>query len=85
MRIGECFRYFCAALMAATLATSTSAQAQAQAQVQAEAKSETPLVPDQVSAALRFGDFAELERLYGLYGRPGVRSPLTGTERVKHF
>lgn len=79
MKVSEFSLLVCAALMAAILATSTCAQAQS------GAKAEPPSVPDQVSAAFRHGDFAELERLYAVYGRPGVRSPLTGTERVRHF
>ncbi len=44
-----------------------------------------PTVPDQVEAAFRWGNFAELERLYALYGKSGVRSPLTGAPRIGHF
>jgi hypothetical protein len=42
-------------------------------------------VPQRVEAAYRYGDFAELERLYALYGKAGVRSELTGASRVRHF
>lgn len=55
------------------------------AKAQVTAKAESLTVSDQVSVAFRFGDFAELERLYAINGKPGVRSPLTGTERVTHF
>lgn len=77
MRLGKVPLFLRAALMSAMLATSTQAQA--------AAKAEPPTVPDVVQAAFRYGDFTELERLYAIYGKPGVRSPLTGTERVKHF
>ncbi len=79
MRLGKVSLFLCAALMSAMLAMSAHAQAQA------AAKAEPPTVPDLVEAAFRYGHFAELERLYAIYGKPGVRSPLTGTERVKHF
>lgn len=49
------------------------------------AKATTPSVPELVSTAFRHGDFDELERLYAIYGKPGVRSALTGTPRVEHF
>ena len=65
--------------MSALLAMGTPAHAQA------AANAGPPTVPDQVEAAFRYGDFAELERLYAIYGKAGVRSPLTGTPRVQHF
>lgn len=44
-----------------------------------------PAVPSLVEKAYRWGDFAELERLYAIYGKAGVRSELTGTPRLSHF
>jgi hypothetical protein len=44
-----------------------------------------PTVPTLVADAYFFGDFAELERLYAIYGKPGVRSDLTGVTRLGHF
>jgi hypothetical protein len=85
MRLGEFALMACVALMAATLATSTRVQAQVPTPAPSATPAAVPSVTDQVAQAMRFGDFAELERLYAVYGRPGVRSPLTGTERVKHF
>lgn len=79
MRRSKVSLFLCVALMSALLATGAPAHAQAAAKV------EPPTVPDQVEAAFRYGDFAELERLYAIYGKAGVRSPLTGTPRVQHF
>ncbi|MBQ0945437.1 DUF4034 domain-containing protein [Ideonella sp. 4Y16] len=42
-------------------------------------------VRDQAREALRFGDFAALERLYASAARPGARAPQTGTELVTQF
>jgi hypothetical protein len=61
------------------------ASIQVKAQGQSPSKLEPPAVPDLVEAAYRWGDFAELERLYAIYGKAGVRSELTGTPRAKHF
>lgn len=55
------------------------------ARAQDASQAATPTVPDLVETAFQFADFAELERLYATYGAAGVRSPLTGTPRVKHF
>jgi hypothetical protein len=44
-----------------------------------------PDVVELVETAYRLGDFAELERLYAVYGKAGVRSELTGNPRVSHF
>lgn len=73
------FALWCAVLIFALQATGACAQNAA------PAAPPTPLVPDQVAAAFRYGDFDELERLYAIYGKAGVRSPLTGTPRVEHF
>ncbi|MBV8465463.1 MAG: DUF4034 domain-containing protein [Burkholderiales bacterium] len=71
----------CLALMAALPAIGAPVPAQAAA----EAKPAAPTVPEMVAAAFRFGDFPELERLYAIYGQPGLRSPLTGNPRIEHF
>jgi hypothetical protein len=42
-------------------------------------------VPEQVEAAYRYGGLPELERLYAVYGKPGLRSELTGSPRIGHF
>lgn len=73
-------RLLCAALMISGLASSPMIHAQP-----VDTAAVQPTVPDQVEAAFRYADFDELERLYAIYGKPGVRSPLTGTPRVKHF
>lgn len=44
-----------------------------------------PTVVQRVEEAYRYGDFAELERLYARYGKAGVRSELTGVPRLTHF
>lgn len=44
-----------------------------------------PSVSDQAQRAMRFGDLAELERLYALHGRPGVRSEQTGVPGLELF
>ena len=67
----------CAALLSVLLSLNSLARAQD--------TTATPKVPDLVETAFRYGDFAELERLYAIYGKPGVRSPLTGMERLTHF
>lgn len=77
MKRNDVLRWLCAALTSTLLATSAWGQA--------PAKAEPPTVPEQVKQAFRFGDLAELERLYAIYGKPGVRSPVTGTPRVQHF
>ncbi len=66
---------------AALLLTLSAVQAQGQVPTDAA----PPSVPELVQTAFQRGDFAELERLYGLYGKPGVRSALTGIPRVGHF
>ena len=58
---------------------------QVKAQGQSSSKAQPPTVPDLVASAYRFGDFDELERLYAIYGKAGVRSELTGNPRVEHF
>lgn len=63
----------------------TLAGASAPAQDPAAPKAEPPTVPDLVAAAYRWGDFDELERLYAVYGKAGVRSEQTGTPRIEHF
>ncbi len=68
--------------MAAFLALAGMA---ARAQAPSPAKAAAATVPDLVEAAYRWGDFQELERLYAIYAKPGVRSELTGTPRVEHF
>lgn len=76
MKFALCYRALCAIMLMALAAMPAKAQAQGQAK---------PTVVDQVETAYRQGDFAELERLYAIYGKAGVRSELTGTPRVKHF
>lgn len=58
---------------------------QVKAQDKSPPKAASPTVPELVQAAYRWGDFAELERLYAIYGKAGVRSELTGIPRVQHF
>ena len=72
------FANFSRALCAMTLMALAVLPANARDQV-------TPTVPELVETAYRWGDFAELERLYAIYGKAGVRSELTGTPRVLHF
>ncbi|MES3022033.1 MAG: hypothetical protein V4857_10665 [Pseudomonadota bacterium] len=72
------FTNFSRALCAVTLMALSVMQANARNQV-------APTVPDLVETAYRWGDFAELERLYAIYGKAGVRSELTGTLRLEHF
>nr|WP_315399882.1 hypothetical protein [uncultured Duganella sp.] len=67
-------RALCAIMLAAVAAIPAKAQEPA-----------APAVPELVGTAYRWGDFAELERLYALYGKAGVRSNLTGTPRLTHF
>ncbi len=76
MRFVESMQRLCAAILLFLAGLAVPAQAQAPAE---------PNVPDLVEAAYRWGDFAELERLYAIYGKAGVRSELTGTPRVQHF
>ena len=47
--------------------------------------SASALAAQLVEEAYRWGDFSELERLYAVYGKPGVRSELTGHSRLDHF
>jgi hypothetical protein len=70
-------------VLAASLLALTGTQANAQSRSSSGA--EPPTVPDLVADAYRWGDFAELERLYAIYGKAGVRSELTGHPRVDHF
>ena len=79
MRLENSVRFLCAAAVLAM------ASWHVQAQGQTPAKAEPPTVPDMVAVAYRVGDFTELERLYSIYGKPGVRSELTGTPRVEDF
>ncbi len=79
MRLAVLTYRWCAALLL-TLAGMT-----VQAQDQSPVYVEPATVPDTVAAAYRMGDFAELERLYAMYGKAGVRSELTGNPRVEHF
>lgn len=72
------FANFCRALCAMTLMVLAVVPARAQDQA-------APNVPDLVATAYRLGDFAELERLYAIYGKAGVRSELTGNPRSSHF
>lgn len=72
-------RALAALVVPVLLFTSTRVRAQA------ASAPEPPTVPEQVAVAFRFGDFAELERLYAIYGKAGVRSPLTGASRVGQF
>ena len=72
------FANFSRVLCALTLMALAVMQANAQDQV-------APTVPDLVETAYRWGDFAELERLYAIYGKAGLRSELTGTPRLSHF
>jgi hypothetical protein len=58
---------------------------QVHAQARPASKADAPTVPEIVEEAYRYGDFAELERLYAVYGKAGVRSELTGTPRLRHF
>jgi hypothetical protein len=70
-------------VLAASLLALTGTQANAQSRSSSGA--EPPTVPDLVADAYRWGDFAELERLYAIYGKAGVRSELTGHPRLDHF
>lgn len=72
------FTNFSRALCAMTLMALAVIPAKAEDQV-------APTVPDLVGTAYRWGDFAELERLYAIYGKAGVRSELTGASRVGQF
>ncbi|WGG49882.1 DUF4034 domain-containing protein [Rugamonas sp. DEMB1] len=72
------FINFSRALCAMTLMALAVITAKAQDQV-------APAVQDLVGTAYRWGDFAELERLYAIYGKAGVRSELTGTPRLDQF
>jgi len=58
---------------------------QAKAQQASTSNAVQPNVVGLVQAAYRWGDFAELERLYAIYGKAGVRSELTGFPRVEQF
>ena len=82
MKLTHFYRALCATLLMALAAMPATAQEREQEQKQKLAK---PTVVDQVETAYRQGNFAELERLYAIYGKAGVRSELTGTPRVKHF
>lgn len=72
------FLNFSRALCAMTLAALAVMPAKAQDRV-------APNVVELVETAYRQGDFAELERLYAMYGKAGLRSELTGNPRVTHF
>jgi hypothetical protein len=79
MKLAKLVSWSCAAALLALAAVQVKAQGQSPAKV------EPPTVPDVVAAAYRWGDFAELERLYAAYGKAGVRSELTGIPHVAHF
>jgi len=81
MKLNSLLPWLCALCLSAGPVMAAPAEAPAAPAAAASA----PLVPDLVEAAMRFGDFNEVERLYGIYGQPGLRSPLTGTPRVQHF
>jgi hypothetical protein len=79
MQRAKLVTWVCAAFLLALSGMQVKAQGQSSPAAQALT------VPDQVAAAYRWGDFAELERLYEIYGKAGVRSELTGNPRVEHF
>lgn len=81
MKLSNLMPGLCALWLAAGPVMAAPAEAPAMPATAASA----PLVPDLVEEAARFGDFNEVERLYGIYGQPGLRSPLTGTPRILHF
>ncbi|MYM37022.1 DUF4034 domain-containing protein [Duganella sp. FT94W] len=72
MKFANVYRALCAVILMALVVMPAKAQV-------------APNVVDLVETAYRAGDFAELERLYAIYGKPGVRSELTGTPRLTHF
>lgn len=78
MKLNRIPALLCVTLLFALLSTGARAQEHAAAKA-------APKVPDLVETAFRQGDFAELERLYAIYGKPGLRSPLTGASRIDHF
>lgn len=51
---------------------------------QAPAATEAREITKQVTEAFRFGDFPQLERLYALYGRPGLRAT-NGVPTLRRF
>lgn len=77
MKLAESMLLLCALWLLAGLPAAAAPATAAQA--------EPPTVPDLVEKAFRFGDFDQLERLYAIHGKPGERSPLTGTPRIEHF
>lgn len=81
MKLSKWMAWLCALWLSAGPVMAAPAETPATPAAAASA----PLVPDLVKAAMRFGDFNEVERLYGIYGQPGLRSPLTGTPRIQHF
>lgn len=81
MKLSKWMSWLCALWLSAGPVMAAPAETAATPAAAASA----PLVPDLVGAAMRFGDFDEVERLYGIYGQPGLRSPLTGTPRIEHF
>lgn len=81
MKLSKWMAWLCVLWLSAGPAMAAPAETPAAPAAAASA----PLVPDVVEAAMRVGDFNEVERLYEMYGRPGLRSPLTGTPRIQHF
>lgn len=61
------------------------AGAAAQGQAPPASAAAPPDVPDLVESAFRWGDFDELERLYAIHGKAGVRSERSGIPRVEQF